>query len=169
MPIYEFFCKKCNTVYQFFSRTINTDTIPKCPSCKRPKLERLMSGFATISNSNHEAESDMGMPNMDEDKIQKAMSLIEKNLAKVDVNEDNPKQTAQLMKDLSSITGLEMGDGLQEALSRLESGESPEKIEQDMGDLLKEEDQLYKKLNKGKKRKLTASKPRKDETLYELE
>ncbi|NIP37669.1 MAG: zinc ribbon domain-containing protein [Candidatus Dadabacteria bacterium] len=169
MPIYEYYCKKCNTIYQFFSRTINTDTFPKCPSCKRPKLERIMSGFATISDSGDEADTGMDMPDIDEAKIQKAMALIEKNMAKVDVNEEDPRQAAQLMRDLTSITGLEMGDGMEEALSRLESGEDPDKIEQEMGDLLKEDDQLYKKSNKGKKRKASRPKPKKDDTLYELE
>ena len=31
MPIYEFYCAKCNTIYNFFSRTANTDKIPTCP------------------------------------------------------------------------------------------------------------------------------------------
>ena len=167
MPIYEFYCKKCNTVYQFFSRTINTDTIPKCPSCKRPKLERIMSGFATISESGDEAESSTDMPDIDESKVNEAMSLIEKNLAKVDVNDHDPRQTTQLMRDLTNITGLEMGDTMQEALSRLEKGEDPEKIEQDMGDLLEGDDQLFKKATKGRAKR--SAKPRKDETLYDRE
>ncbi len=166
MPIYEFYCKKCNTVYQFFSRTINTETIPKCPKCKRPKLERMMSGFATISESGDEDESSNDMPDIDDATVQKAMSLIEKNLLSVDVDNPDPRQTTQLMKDLSSMSGLEMGEGMQEALSRLEKGEDPDKIEQEMGDILKSEEQFFKKATRAKKR---SSKPRKDETLYDLE
>ena len=167
MPIYEYYCKKCNTIYQFFSRTINTDTLPKCPSCKRPKLERIMSGFATISDSSDEAESAMDMPDIDESKMQKAMSMLEKNMDKID--EDDPRQAARLMRDLTSATGLEMGDSMEEALSRLEKGEDPEKIEQEMGDLLEGDDQLFKKSNKARKKKASTPKPKKDETLYELE
>ncbi|HSG30605.1 MAG TPA: zinc ribbon domain-containing protein [Thermodesulfobacteriota bacterium] len=166
MPIYEFYCKKCNTMYQFFSRTINTETIPKCPSCKKPKLERMMSGFATISESSDESESSNDIPDIDDATVQKAMSLIEKNLLNVDVDNPDPRQTTQLMKDLSSMSGLEMGEGMQEALSRLEKGEDPEKIEQEMGNILKDEDQFFKKTSRAKKR---SSRPRKDETLYDLE
>ena len=34
MPIYEFYCRKCNTIYNFFSRSVNTEKIPFCPKCK---------------------------------------------------------------------------------------------------------------------------------------
>jgi len=166
VPIYEYYCNKCNTIYQFFSRTINTDTIPKCPSCKRPKLERIMSAFATISDSSDEAEMGIDMPDIDESKMQKAMSMLEKNMDKID--EDDPRQAAKLMRDLTSATGLEMGDSMEEALSRLEKGEDPENIEQEMGDLLEGDDQLFKKSHKARKKKASTPKPKKDETLYEL-
>ncbi len=126
-----------------------------------------MSGFATISNTNDEAEASMEMPDIDESKMQKAMSMLEKNMDKID--EDDPRQAAKLMRDLTSATGLEMGDSMEEALSRLEKGEDPEKIEQEMGDLLEGDDQLFKKSNKARKKKASTPKPKKDETLYELE
>ena len=49
MPIYEFYCLRCNTIYNFFSKVVNTDKVPKCPSCKTIKLKRQMSVFAKIS------------------------------------------------------------------------------------------------------------------------
>ena len=42
MPIYEFYCQQCNTVYNFFSKTVNTEKTPYCPTCKDIKLERRM-------------------------------------------------------------------------------------------------------------------------------
>ena len=74
-----------------------------------------MSGFATISNTNDEAATGMDMPDIDESKMQKAMSMLEKNMDKID--EDDPRQAAKLMRDLTSATGLEMGDSMEEALS----------------------------------------------------
>jgi len=126
-----------------------------------------MSGFATMSDSSDEAEASMEMPDIDESKMQKAMSMLEKNMDKID--EDDPRQAAKLIRDLTSATGLEMGDSMEEALSRLEKGEDPEKIEQEMGDLLEGDDQLFKKSNKARKKKASTPKPKKDETLYELE
>ena len=46
MPIYEFYCKDCHTIFNFFSRTVNTEKQPACPKCARPELERKMSVFA---------------------------------------------------------------------------------------------------------------------------
>ena len=125
-----------------------------------------MSGFGTISNTNDEDATGMDMPDIDESKMQKAMSMLEKNMDKID--EDDPRQAAKLMRDLTSATGLEMGDSMEEALSRLEKGEDPEKIEQEMGDLLEGDDQLFKKSHKARKKKASTPKPKKDETLYEL-
>lgn len=166
LPIYEFYCKRCNTVFQFYSRTINTNTIPRCPKCKRPKLERILSGFATFSPSDRDETSGMDLPDVDETKIEKAMSMLDKNMDKID--ENDPRQAARLMRELTNATGLEMGDSMEEALGRLEKGEDPEKIEKDMGDLLDGEDQLFKKSRKSKT-KNQSPKPSRDETLYELD
>lgn len=167
MPIYEFYCKKCNTVFQFYSRTVNTDTIPKCPKCRRPKLERILSGFATLSPSRNEEVSGMELPDIDETKIEKAMSMLEKNMDKID--ENDPRQAARLMRELTSATGLEMGESMEEALGRLEKGEDPEKIEQEMGDILDGEDQLFKKSRKPKTKQQSSKPPSRDDTLYELD
>ncbi len=164
MPIYEFFCKKCNTVYKFYSRTVNTETIPKCPKCKRVKLERIFSSFATLSGAKEGGEAET--PDIDESKLEKAMSMLEREVDRVD--EDDPKQTAELMRKLTDATGMSMGPGMEEALSRLESGEDPETIEQEMGDLLEDESMLFaKKKKKGAKHKPTY--PKTDDTLYELD
>ena len=40
MPIYEFYCATCNTVYNFLSRTIQPDKRPFCPHCKKLKLSK---------------------------------------------------------------------------------------------------------------------------------
>jgi hypothetical protein len=126
-----------------------------------------MSGFATISESIDDAETGMDLPDIDESQMQKAMSMLEKNMDKID--EDDPRQAARLMRDLTSATGLQMGDGMEEALSRLEKGEDPEKVEQEMGDLLEGDDQLFKKTTKARAKKASKPRPKKDDTLYELE
>ena len=82
------------------------------------------------------------------------------------LNEDDPRQAAMLMRKLSDAAGMNLGPGMEEALSRMERGEDPEKIEAEMGDLLEGEEPLIF----GEKRKKGASKakPRIDETLYDL-
>ncbi len=46
MPVYEFYCADCHTVYNFFSQSVNTAKRPTCPKCGRPELERRASLFA---------------------------------------------------------------------------------------------------------------------------
>jgi len=42
MPIYEFYCKKTDTIYSFLSqRLIGSGEIPRCPEDSRYKMERV--------------------------------------------------------------------------------------------------------------------------------
>jgi len=83
------------------------------------------------------------------------------------INEDDPRQMAQLMRKFTDKTGISMGEQMEEALSRMESGEDPDQIEQEMGDLLDSDDAfsldgLKKKIGSGRRS------PIHDETLYQL-
>ncbi|MBI5664983.1 MAG: zinc ribbon domain-containing protein [Nitrospirae bacterium] len=162
MPIYEYYCEKCNTIYKFFSRTVNTGKVPDCPACRDVKLQRRMSMFAAISGRKEDA-SPGDTPPIDEAKMEKAMSMLAREAE--GINEDDPRQAANLMRKLSDATGLKMGAGMEEALRRLERGEDPEKIEQEMGDLL-DEGGPFTIEAKGKKG--NKSKPKVDDTLYEM-
>jgi len=166
MPIYEFFCKPCNTVYQFFSRTVNTEKIPACPKCDNKELTRYISTFATISGRGEKGSDDMDMPPIDESKMEKAMGMLAREAE--GMNEDDPKQAAALMRKLSDATGLKMGSGMQEALGRLERGEDPDTVEQEMGDLLESEDPFIIEGKSGKGGSVKKAGPKRDETLYDL-
>jgi len=163
MPIYEFYCRKCNTVYNFFAKSANTDRIPNCPRCRRVKLKRQMSIFARVSGGKDEGPGD-DMPPIDEAKMEKAMAMLASEADRI--NEDDPRQAATLMRKLSETTGMNLGAGMEEALRRLERGEDPEQIEAEMGDLLEGEDPFTfeAKGKKGAKK----PKPKVDETLYDL-
>lgn len=163
MPIYEFYCHKCNTVYNFFSKTVNTEKIPACPKCKSITLKRQMSIFARVS-SGKDKPLDDNIPPFNESKMEKAMSMLACEMD--NINEDDPRQTAMLMRKLSNATGLNMGPGMEEALNRMERGDDPEKIEEEMGDLLVgEEDLLFgAKAKRGGRQQ----KPIVDEKLYDL-
>ncbi|MGE5856007.1 MAG: FmdB family zinc ribbon protein [Syntrophaceae bacterium] len=163
MPIYEFYCRKCNTLYNFFSRSVNTEKIPSCPRCKKVKLQRRMSVFAKISQKSEGAAPEE-MAGFDESKMEKAMEMLAREAGGID--ENDPRQAAQLMRKLTDTTGLSLGPRMEEALARMEKGEDPEKIEEEMGDSIGE-DELFvmaKKAVKGKK----AAAPRGDDKLYDL-
>lgn len=164
MPIYEFYCQRCNTIYKFFSRTVNTEKIPDCPSCRDVKLQRAMSTFSTLSRRGNESGADDEFPDIDESRLEKAMAMLSREAD--NINEDDPKQAANLMRKLSDATGLKMGPGMEEALSRLERGEDPDQIEAEMGDLLEGEDPFImgsKSSSSSQKKK-----PRRDDTIYDL-
>jgi putative FmdB family regulatory protein len=162
MPIYEFYCKKCHTIFSFFSSTVNTDKRPLCPGCGKVRLERQMSVFSRVKNRGEGDEPPM--PDMDESKMEQAMSLLAREAESMD--ENDPRQAANLMRKLSDMTGLNLGPGMEEALRRMEAGEDPDQIEAEMGDLLEGEDPFSFGEKPSGLRKTRP--PRKDETLYEL-
>ena len=164
MPIYEFYCDKCHTIFNFFSRTVNTRKVPLCPHCKQNKLSRQVSMFAFTGR----AKEDDGMDDLpvDEGQMEKAMQMLAGEAEKI--NEDDPRQAAQLMRKLTRMTGLELGNGMEEALSRMEQGEDPEQIEAEMGDLLEGDDPFQLKGKKGLGGGARRQAPKRDETLYDL-
>ena len=164
MPIYEFYCKDCNTIFNFFSRTVNTTKKPKCPKCKTKKLTRQVSLFAFTGTVKEGGDMD-DLP-FDASKMEQAMQMLTSEADKI--NEDDPRQAADLMRKLSDMTGMKLGQGMEEALSRMERGEDPEQIEAEMGDLLEEEDPFSLPEKKGKSTKTKRHEPLRDETLYDL-
>jgi len=164
MPIYEFFCEDCNTIFNFYSKSVNTRKTPKCPKCKVQKLSRQMSAFAITGKAKE--DNDMDDLPFDESKMEQAMQMLAGEAEKI--KEDDPRQAANLMRKLTDMTGLELGPGMTEALQRMESGEDPDQIEADMGNLLEEEDPFILPDKKGKPAIARRPTPVKDETLYDL-
>ena len=163
MPIYEFYCKDCHMIFNFFSRSINTKKQPLCPKCGKLKLDRQMSIFSTGTNS-AEGDDENPMPDLDESKMEQAMNLLAKEADHMD--ENDPRQAANLMRKLTDMTGLNLGASMEEALHRMEAGEDPEQIEAEMGDLLEGEEPFSLKEKSSKI--LKSRPPQKDEKLYEL-
>ena len=164
MPIYEFYCEDCHTIFNFFSRSVNTTKKPKCPSCKTKTLTRQMSAFAFTGKAKEDGDMD-DLP-FDESKMEKAMNMLAGEAE--NMNEDDPRQAANLMRKLTDMTGMELGPGMQEALRRMESGEDPDAIEAEMGDILEDEEPFLMPEKKGGKKGTKRAAPRRDETLYDL-
>jgi hypothetical protein len=143
---------------------VNTEKIPDCPVCKNVKLIRQVSLFAAVSGSKGESETEPGMPSFDESKMERAMAMLESEGSRID--ENDPKQAARFMRKLTEAAGISMGSGMEDALARMERGEDPETIEQEMGNAM-EGDEPFMAEKKGVKTG-TRSLPRRDDTLYEL-
>lgn len=166
MPVYEFYCGDCHTIFNFLSRRVNTEKQPDCPRCGKANLERQVSQFA-VSKNRPESEASMpGMPDMDEEKLERAMMSLAGDMEGMD--ENDPRAMARFMRKLSDATGMNLGP-IEEAIRRLESGADPEQLEEEMGDLFDDDnmDNLFSKQGlKGLKRKYTP--PSHDDTLYSL-
>ncbi len=164
MPIYEFYCPQCNTIYKFFSRTINTEKIPHCPHCQTVPLQRRVSTFATLSHSHDDAETEEALSGIDEQRMERVLESLANEAEHID--ENNPRQMASLMRKFAKEAGINFGEGMEEAILRLEKGEDPEQIEEELGDVIENEDPLilknFKKIAAKKKR------PKIDDHLYDL-
>ncbi len=164
MPIYEFYCQDCHTIFNFFAKTVNTAKRPNCPKCKTKKLSKQMSAFAFTGKAKE--QNDMDDLPFDESKMEHAMNMLAGEADKI--NEDDPRQAANLMRKLTDMTGMQLGSSMEEALSRMESGEDPEQVEAEMGDLLEGEEPFILPDKKGKGIKAKPAAPFKDDTLYDL-
>lgn len=152
MPIYEYLCKPCNRVFSFISPTINPRKPPTCPKCGARDLKKTMSRFAVVgavhksegkaatekpaAGANAPGGPDSEAP-FDDPRVEHEMERLMQDTEGLD--ENDPRQLGHLMRRMKDITGEDMGPEMETAIRRLEAGEDPEKIEEDMGDLLGDE------------------------------
>ncbi len=174
MPIYEFYCADCHTVYSFFSARIAPEARPACPRCGRPELPRRPSRFATLKKGGRaeEGPEDASDPSagMDEEKLERAFDALAGEFEGMDeAAEPDPRQLSRVLRKFSDLTGLEAGPRLHEMIARLERGEDPEALEAEMGDGGESDDDLaeFFKL-KAKLLGRRPDRPRVDETLHFL-
>ena len=141
MPIYEYACPKCRVIFNFLSKRINPHRLPTCPKCGNKKMRKQVSRFAMSRGlkepaAKSESQGDEGpMPDFEDPRVERAMMELERDMEHMD--ENNPKHMAHMMRKMKDI----MPPGavpkeLDVAIKRLEAGEDPEKIEEDMGDVL---------------------------------
>lgn len=162
MPVYEFYCPDCHIVFNFLSRRVTTEKRPDCPRCGRPHLERQVSLFAYSRGRGEEPAADR--PDFDEARMEKAMEALGGEME--GMGEEDPRQMARLMRRLSEAAGAGLGAGFEEAIRRLEAGEEPAKVEEEMGDVFGGEELFRPEKLKGLQRKCTP--PARDDTLYLL-
>lgn len=148
MPVYEFLCEDCNRVFNFLARTAGAERRkPKCPKCGGRRMSRLFSPFAaprrkaggSSGAETAEPTTAEGAPDLtpeQEARMERAMMELEREIESVD--ENNPRQMAAVMRKLSEASGESLGPEMEEAIRRLEAGEDPEKVEEEMADVLGE-------------------------------
>lgn len=176
MPIYEFFCRDCHRIYQFFSSRIDTEASPACPRCGREDLPRKPATFSTLRHRSAEGEEgDEFLPEgLDEARmeaaLESAMSEMEASGAMDDEAAEDPRHMATLMRRFTEAAGLQPGGRMEEMLARMEAGEDPDQLEEEMGDELDDADDLSDlfRLKKALGRAGRARRPETDPELYFL-
>src|SRR5439155_1608994 len=92
MPIYEFACPKCRVIFNFLSKRINPDRAPVCPKCGNKRMEKQLSPFAMPRGAKEPSAADgpegegADMPDMDDPRVMRAMSELERDMEHMDEN-----------------------------------------------------------------------------------
>jgi len=175
MPIYEFYCPDNHRIYSFFARSLaHAGKTPRCPDNPKHKMERMMSTFAVTGRAKEKPDMPPGA-GLDDPRMEAAMAEMEREMSGLDEENPNPRQLAQLRRKMSEITGEKVPQLLEQMLQRLEAGEDPEKIEEEMGDVMDDagmgeggpEESSEQAAIRARLRGLRR-KPQRDPTLYEM-
>lgn len=119
MPIYEYRCLRCGRRASIFHRSYAAaaEARPRCPSCQSEELRRLVSRVARLTS--------------EEDRLE---SLADPS-ALGDVDENDPRSLARWMRRMGQEVGEDLGPEFGEVVDRLEAGQPPDEIEQDLPEL----------------------------------
>jgi putative FmdB family regulatory protein len=178
MPIYEFYCPDCNTLFSFFAARTTVEARPACPRCGRPDLDRRPSRFATLKRAgtaegDGPADPDDPFAGIDETRLEGAMEALAGEMEGMEEGEgpQDPRQVSRFLRRFTELTGLEAGPKMKEMLERLDRGEDPDTLDEELGGGGEEGgDEDLADFFKLKKAALArrARRPKVDETLYFL-
>ena len=149
MPIYEFYSPDTNKIYKFFAKTFaQKDTIPTCPDGEQHHMERMVSGFA-ITSKTHKSKKDgvpgaegmggLGMDDLDDPKVASLMKEMERTVEGMDEDNPDPRVMGNLMRRMGQATGEKFDPQMEEVVRKLEEGQDPETIEEQMDEFLGDE------------------------------
>ena len=104
---------------------------------------------------------------VDEAKFEQAIAAMAADAEGADT--EDPRQAARMMRKLAEATGMPVGAGMEEAIRRMEAGEDPDAIEEQLGPLLDDEDPFGGETGSSRLKSLRRKLPPSvDGTLYEL-
>ena len=173
MPIYEFFSPKTNKIYSFYARSLRfAGKTPRCPENPKYPMERIVSSFAVTGRAQEKKDVPGGDPMLDDPRMEKVMAEMERDFSGMDEENPDPRQLAQMMRKMASVTGEKMPDTMNEMIRRMEAGEDPEKLEAEYGDALEDFDPMGGDKPAGEEsgsaKPRFKRRPQRDPTLYEI-
>ena len=117
MPSYDFRCKHCRHKFTVTYATydeVDEDT-PHCPKCESTDLSRLITR--------------VGIAMGEDARLERTAERFER----MGLDEEDPRSIGRFMREMSAEAGEDLGPEFDEVVGRLESGESPNSIEADIG------------------------------------
>ena len=119
MPIYEYRCQDCKKRVSVFFRTLSAvdHNAARCPQCGGKNLSRLVSRVRALRSEESRLDG------LADDSMLSGL------------DENDPKSMGRMLRKMARETGEDMPPEFDEAMGRLEAGESPESIEQSMPEL----------------------------------
>jgi len=137
MPVYEFLCESCNRIFSFHSFKVATEKVPTCPKCGDQDLKRVPSRFGVSAKAQPAAGGSEAGDGFDDPRMEREMMKFASELEGMD--ENDPRAMAAAVRRMTEIAGEPVTPAMEEMIRRLEAGEDPEKVEEELGDALEEE------------------------------
>ncbi|MCI0580529.1 MAG: zinc ribbon domain-containing protein [Chloroflexi bacterium] len=118
MPYYDYRCQNCRRKVRLFFTYKEYDTAePTCAHCGSQDLKRLISRVALAKSEETRLDA------MADDSLLSGL------------DEEDPRSLGRFMRKMSREMGEDLGEEFNEVVDRLETGESPESIEESMPEL----------------------------------
>ena len=160
MPIFEYLCTACNRIYSFLSLTPAPGREPVCPRCGASGLQRVPSAFA-VRAPHKAAREAVPAPDAGGESPSGMEAEAARLLEGLGENEaEDPRVMARVMRRLAETSGERMTPTMEEMFRRMEAGEDPEALEEELGGQLEAEMEEGEEAGSGP--------PTRDEGLYGL-
>ncbi|MCP4714539.1 MAG: zinc ribbon domain-containing protein [Deltaproteobacteria bacterium] len=112
MPIYEYYCEPCNTVFSFYSKTINVSKQPDCPQCQAG-LTKYVSSFSMGGST--KGPEDMPMSS---ERIEAGMQKFSTEIEKI--KDRDPREAARMRKNFETMAGVSFEEDRRKAAAEEE-------------------------------------------------
>jgi len=132
MPIYEFYSPDTHKVYSFFARSLaQGKLVPRCPDRPGARMVRMISRFAVTGKATEKSDA---APDPSDPRMERVMAEMEREMSGLDESNPDPRALGRMMRKMTEATGQAMPKEMEQMIRRLESGEDPEKLEEEFGD-----------------------------------
>jgi len=122
MPIYEYYCMPCNTIFNFLAKSFTVESTPSCPRCKG-ELRKHVSAFSL--GSRLKGPGNLPLSNQ---RLEEGMRRLEQ------FGQQSPQEAERLRKKFGEMTGVSFAEDRGRKASATTPPAEPEKPDQTEGE-----------------------------------